>query len=134
VVAFLGVATSNEQQTDRLVLALAHQLTALTASFLGARLAAGAHPNTVRKCVGLLRAHYRREYDAGRISPETLLAVLSVKPLRGSSRQPQPQPYRRKELSELWATPDERWPRLDHDPCVALGCGDGSTVAHRTHA
>jgi integrase len=83
--------------------------------FLDAKIAAGTHPNTVRKQLTTLRAHYRREYERGRISADVLLAVLSVKPPIGSSRRPQPQPYRRKELSALWATLDERWPMLDED-------------------
>jgi integrase len=83
--------------------------------FLEAKLAAGAHPNTVRKYLGMVRAHYRRKYERGRVSAEVLLDVLSIKPPPESSRCAHPQPYRRKELSTLWATLDERWPKLDDD-------------------
>lgn len=83
--------------------------------FLESKLASGAHPNTVRKYVGIVRAFYRREYEAGRVSAEMLLDVLSVKPPREATRRAQPQPYRRNELSRLWATLEERWPRLPHD-------------------
>jgi 4'-phosphopantetheinyl transferase EntD len=57
------------------------------ADFLGAKLSAGAHPNTMRKYLARLRARYRREHQAGRICAETLLDVLSVKPPRESSRR-----------------------------------------------
>lgn len=86
--------------------------------FLDEQRAAGAHPNTVRKHLGMLRAHFRREYESRRVSADLLIAVLSVKPPRESTRRTQPQPYRRTELSALWATLDERWPKLDeHEAC-----------------
>src|SRR5664279_2388604 len=79
---------------------------------LGAWEAAGAHANTIRKYLGMLRAFYRWAYEHGLVSAETYLAVRAIKPPRESRRRAQPQPYRRKELAALCATLDERWPNL----------------------
>ncbi len=40
---------------------------------------------------------------------------VAVKPPREYPRQVHPHPYRRNELSELWSTLDERWPKLPED-------------------
>ena len=89
--------------------------------FLDLQLAGGAYPNTVRKYVGMLRAHYLREYERGRFSAQTLLAVVSVRPPCEATRRAQPQLYRRIEIRELWTTFDERWPKLPRDEALHWG-------------
>jgi integrase len=88
---------------------------AALARLLDAKHAAGIAPNTVRKYVGMLRAFYRWGHAQGRVTADTYLAVRAIKPPQGSSRQVQPQPYRRKEIKALWTTLDERWPTLPDD-------------------
>lgn len=76
--------------------------------FLDAKLAAGAHPNTVRKYVGMIRAVYRWAYEHGQVSADVYLAVLAVKPPAKSARRAEPRPYGRKDLAALWATLETR--------------------------
>jgi hypothetical protein len=107
---------SSADRTGGVAWTATHQIDAGSLTgFLDAKLAAGAHPNTVRTYVGMLRAYYRREYESERISGDLLLAVLSVKPPRESSRRAQPQPYRHKELAAMWSRLEERWPKLPDD-------------------
>ena len=84
---------------------------ALTA-FLDAKRASGLAPTTIRRNVGMLRVFYRWAYEQGRVSADTDLAVLAIKPPPGSSRRAQPKPYGRTEVRQVRATLDERWPKL----------------------
>lgn len=85
------------------------------ATFLEMKLALGAHPNTIRKYVGMLRAFYRWAYEHGHVTADTYLAVRAMKPPPESSRRAQPNPYRQSEVRQLGATLDERWPKLPDD-------------------
>jgi site-specific recombinase XerD len=84
-------------------------------AFLDERLAEGFHPNTARKWLVMARTLATRMYEEGAISADTLLAIRAVRPPAGSSRRPQPQPYSRRELRDLRAVLDARWPRLAAD-------------------
>ena len=84
-------------------------------AFLDAKLAAGFHPNTCRKWWVMARSLATWMYAQGAISADTLLAIRAVRPPQGSSKRPQPHPYRRGEIADLRALLDERWPRMTND-------------------
>lgn len=84
-------------------------------AFLDDQLAKGLHPNTVRKSRAMVRSFYGWLYERGEISADTLLAIRAIRPPAGSSRRPQPKPYRRGDLSELRLALDDRWPRMAAD-------------------
>jgi site-specific recombinase XerD len=92
-----------------------HSLACLTADdlrgYVDAKLAAGFHASTIRKWLAMLRAHYRRLYDAGAVTASTYTAVRSVEMPPDTSRHG-PNPYTEDEIAELRAIVDERWPRL----------------------
>jgi site-specific recombinase XerD len=81
-------------------------------TFLESRLAAGFHPNTVRKWLVMARSLANWMYSQGMMSADVLLAIRAVRSPEGSSRRPQPQPYTRADLADLRALLDERWPRM----------------------
>jgi site-specific recombinase XerD len=81
-------------------------------AYLTAKLDGGAHPNTVRKWLVMLRSYYGWAYERGAVPAATLLALRAMKPPPGSSGRTRPQPYSAKEIAGLWRTLDERWPTL----------------------
>jgi site-specific recombinase XerD len=81
-------------------------------AFLEERLAQGFHPNTARKWLVMARTLATWLYKERAISADTLLAIRDVRPPAGSSRRPQPRPYSRRELRNLRAVLDARWPRM----------------------
>jgi site-specific recombinase XerC len=87
-------------------------------TFLESRLAAGSHPNTVRKWLVMARSLATWMYSRGTMSADVLIAIRAVRAPEGSSRRPQPQPYARADLAELRALLDERWPRMTDDDAV----------------
>ena len=102
-------------------------------AFLDAKLAAGFHPNTVRKWLGMARTLASWMYEQRAISADTVLAIRAVRPPAGSSKRPQPQPYTRAELCELWALLDERWPRMTDEQAshYAVKWREGGTSYRR---
>jgi site-specific recombinase XerD len=80
--------------------------------FLEAKLAEGFHPNTVRKWLVMARTLATWLYERGTLSADTLLAIRAVRPPAGSSAGVSPVPYSRRELGDLRAILDRRWPRL----------------------
>jgi integrase len=67
------------------------------------------------------------------LSADTLLVIRSVRPPEGSSKRPQPQPYRRGEIADLRALLDARWPRMADEKArhYALKWRDGRTPYSR---
>ena len=84
-------------------------------AFLDAKLAAGFHPNTVRKWLVMSRTLANWMYAQGVMSADTLLAIRAVRPPEGSSKRPQPWPYKRGEITDLRTLLDARWPRMTDD-------------------
>jgi integrase len=76
-----------------------------------AKIATGFHASTIRKWLVMLRAHYRRLYDAGEVSASTYLAVRSVE-LPPDTTHQGPNPYTPEQIVELWSLLEARWPKL----------------------
>jgi integrase len=83
-------------------------------SFVDAKLAEGYHASTLRRQLTMLRAHYRRLYDAGEVTASTYLAVRSVE-LPPDTTLSGPNPYSPELIDGLWVLLDERWPKLPPD-------------------
>jgi site-specific recombinase XerD len=84
-------------------------------AFMDSRLAAGYHPNTVRKWLVMARTVASWLYREGAMSATTLLEVREVRAPAGSSAGVEPRPYNRRELRELRQVLDERWPMMPPD-------------------
>jgi len=82
---------------------------------LGARVARGDGPGTLRKTRAIMRAYFEWAYRERVIDAETLLAVRAVRSPVVSSRAAKPQPYRPSELKAMRIALDEKWPKLAED-------------------
>ncbi|MFZ1927363.1 MAG: tyrosine-type recombinase/integrase [Solirubrobacteraceae bacterium] len=83
--------------------------------FLAGQLADGLSPGTVRKHRALVLAFYEWAYEEGCYEAGGLLALRTVRPPAGASREAHPEPYKRWELRALQKTLDERWPKLPEE-------------------
>jgi site-specific recombinase XerD len=75
----------------------------------------GAHVNTVRKKLHMLKPFFKWAWQAKLIDAETYMEIQHVAPPQKSSSQGLPRPYKRKELDKFWAELDAKFPRLDGD-------------------
>lgn len=75
-----------------------------------AQVAAGLHPNTVRKHLNAIRPFLTWAWERKLIDGERLLEFRAVRPPRGSSRQGTPRPYKRAEVERFWRELDAAYP------------------------
>jgi site-specific recombinase XerD len=87
-------------------------------ALLDAKYAAGISPSTIAKEIAMVKAVWRWMYATGKVNPDVLMAVLSIKPPEGFSRGTKPQPYRPKELKELRTRIDSRWPKMREEEAL----------------
>lgn len=82
-------------------------------AFLSAEIAAGRHPNTVRKKNMMIRPFFRWGFDVGLVTADTWMRVKAVRNPQGSTAQGTPRPYSTKELRQFQSELDARWPLVD---------------------
>lgn len=75
----------------------------------------GLKASTVSWHLDMVRPFYTWCWDERLIDAEQLMRIRSVKPPRGHNNHV-PRPYSRKELAQLWADLDARWPLLPPVP------------------
>jgi site-specific recombinase XerD len=83
----------------------------------------GLAPSTVRKTLMEVRPFFRWAWECHLIDAERYLRVKLVKAPRGSAQQV-PRPYSRKQLAQMWAQLDAKYPRLP-EPIDPDGRRDG---------
>lgn len=83
--------------------------------FLSSLGEAGAHVNTVRKKLHMLKPFFKWAWQSRLIDAETYMMIQDIAPPQKSSAQGLPRPYKRKELDQFWAELDAEYPRLDGD-------------------
>lgn len=103
----------------RLAADLDHPLNELTAqdiaTFFGAELSRGLHPNSVRTNMGMVRSFASWLRDAGLATPEATDRLKAVRYPRGSSGYSTPNPYKVAEIREFRTLLAEKYPAVgDH--------------------
>lgn len=79
-------------------------------AYLQGRVDAGAHPNTVRKELNMIRPVFAWLWEQGEYPADELLVIRSLKPPRGASGQATPNPYSRAELDVMREQIDLHFP------------------------
>jgi integrase len=82
------------------------------ATFFGAELHRGLHPNSVRTYMGMVRSFITWADQAGVIAPEVSAHIKSVRNPRGSTGRSQPNPYTISEVRTFHRLLAERYPAL----------------------
>lgn len=96
-------------------------------AFMGAELARGLHPNTVRKQHMMIRAFETWAGSVALIEPARMVELKLVDNPRGSSARQDPKPYKRSEIKDLYAIMSAKYP-------AAPRYGRGSRALERYYA
>jgi integrase len=83
--------------------------------FLASLSEAGAHVNTVRKKLNMLKPFFGWGWEAKLIDAERYMMLSKIEPPQKSSSRGLPRPYKRKELDQFWAELADEYPLLDGD-------------------
>jgi integrase len=81
-------------------------------AYLSGELARGLHPNTVQKQLRMLTPYFQWAWETKLISADDLMGIRAIKAPRGA-RPGLPRPYSRKEILQLWADLETKYPNCE---------------------